>query len=114
VVVVVVSRCRTCGRDAERVLSPAELYAAASELLTVEVFARQAGRPELVTDAVARLCPGRLSAVQLAAFLVSEVWRRGARPALDRADQLRGWSEVADLEAIFELEPPGEDEGPDR
>jgi len=94
------------------VLSPAQLYDAAVDVLTSAVFAREAGRTERTLDALARHCPGRLAALQLAEFLLSELtYRQGTTAALRGSDRLRAWGQVAALEEGFELPAA---EGPDR
>jgi hypothetical protein len=99
VVDVPVSRCRTCGRDAERVLSPVELLQAAS--LCLEARAR--GMP--VLDYVAALVPSRLAALQLIECLATLLDRRSVvREELGRA------VEVAELDELFE-EPAAGAEG---
>jgi hypothetical protein len=98
VVGVPVSRCRTCGRGAEAVLSPAELLRVATEV--VEARARARASPP-VLDVAAALLPSRLAARQLVECLVMLLDRRGLREELARA------VETAELDDTGNDQTPG-------
>jgi hypothetical protein len=92
-----VSRCRTCGRDAERVLSPVELLQAAQTV--VEIRARGGS----VLDYVAALVPSRLAALQLIECLATLLDRRSVvREELGRATEVAELDELLDLPAAEE------------
>jgi hypothetical protein len=91
------SRCRTCGRDAEQVLSPVELLQAAATILEI----RARGGP--VLDYTAALVPSRLAALQLIECLATLLDRRSVvREELGRATEVAELDELLDLPAAEE------------
>jgi hypothetical protein len=99
VVDVPVSRCRTCGRDAEQILGPVEVLRAAATILEL----RARGGP--VLDHAAALVPSRLASLQVIEALSGLPDRRVVvREELARA------VEVAELDEDFEAPAA---EGPD-
>jgi hypothetical protein len=94
-----VSRCRTCGRDIERVLSPPEVLRADATILEI----RARGAP--VLDYAAALCSSRLAWLQVIEALAGLLDRRDfVRQELARS------VEVAELDELFEEPAAGRED----
>jgi len=89
-----VSRCRTCGRDAERVLSQVEVL----RVVTSALSARARGVP--VLDYTTGMIPGRLAALQVIELMAALLDQRGfvrqeVRAALEVEELEEAWREPA-------------------